>query len=152
VSKQMQNKVCVITGGAGSIGSAAAKLLLQEGAKVTSVPVWSEIRAHVRANGLTTAARTAASTPSRAADETLIPSARQRKPVRRASKSGTAMLLEDGDRSLKRFRGAPAFLRRPTHGRLRHGGWPRYRRTSAPPRSCEGWNAFIPESQRPWMR
>jgi NAD(P)-dependent dehydrogenase (short-subunit alcohol dehydrogenase family) len=31
---QMQNKVCVITGGAGSIGAAAAKLLLQEGAKV----------------------------------------------------------------------------------------------------------------------
>jgi len=37
VSKQMQNKVCVITGGAGSIGSAAAKLLLQEGAKVMLV-------------------------------------------------------------------------------------------------------------------
>lgn len=37
MSKQMQNKVCVITGGAGSIGSAAAKLLLQEGAKVMLV-------------------------------------------------------------------------------------------------------------------
>jgi NAD(P)-dependent dehydrogenase (short-subunit alcohol dehydrogenase family) len=31
---QMHDKVCVITGGAGSIGTAAAKLLLQEGAKV----------------------------------------------------------------------------------------------------------------------
>ena len=32
--KQMQDKVCVITGGAGSIGRASAKLLLAEGAKV----------------------------------------------------------------------------------------------------------------------
>ncbi|HXX04373.1 MAG TPA: SDR family NAD(P)-dependent oxidoreductase [Xanthobacteraceae bacterium] len=32
--KQMQDKVCVITGGAGSIGAASARLLLQEGAKV----------------------------------------------------------------------------------------------------------------------
>ncbi len=31
---QMQNKVCVITGGAGSIGAASAKLLRDEGAKV----------------------------------------------------------------------------------------------------------------------
>jgi NAD(P)-dependent dehydrogenase (short-subunit alcohol dehydrogenase family) len=31
---QMQNKVCVVTGGAGSIGAAAAKLLRHEGAKV----------------------------------------------------------------------------------------------------------------------
>ena len=31
---QMQDKVCVITGGAGSIGAASAKLLLQEGARV----------------------------------------------------------------------------------------------------------------------
>jgi NAD(P)-dependent dehydrogenase (short-subunit alcohol dehydrogenase family) len=37
MSKQMQNKVCVITGGAGSIGAAAAKLLLAEGAKVMLV-------------------------------------------------------------------------------------------------------------------
>ncbi len=34
---QMQGKVCVITGGAGSIGAAAAKLLLDEGAKVMLV-------------------------------------------------------------------------------------------------------------------
>ncbi|MGA3311299.1 MAG: SDR family oxidoreductase [Xanthobacteraceae bacterium] len=37
MSKQMQGKVCVITGGAGSIGAAAAKLLLAEGAKVMLV-------------------------------------------------------------------------------------------------------------------
>ena len=34
MAKQMQDKVCVITGGAGSIGAASAKLLLAEGAKV----------------------------------------------------------------------------------------------------------------------
>jgi NAD(P)-dependent dehydrogenase (short-subunit alcohol dehydrogenase family) len=34
MSKQMQNKVCVVTGGAGSIGAASAKLLHHEGAKV----------------------------------------------------------------------------------------------------------------------
>jgi NAD(P)-dependent dehydrogenase (short-subunit alcohol dehydrogenase family) len=34
MTKQMQDKVCVITGGAGSIGLAAAKLLHAEGAKV----------------------------------------------------------------------------------------------------------------------
>lgn len=34
MSKQMQGKVCVITGGAGSIGLACAQLLLAEGAKV----------------------------------------------------------------------------------------------------------------------
>jgi NAD(P)-dependent dehydrogenase (short-subunit alcohol dehydrogenase family) len=37
MSQQMQDKICVITGGAGSIGMAAAKLLLAEGAKVMLV-------------------------------------------------------------------------------------------------------------------
>ncbi len=37
MAKQMQNKVCAITGGAGSIGMAAARLLLAEGAKVMLV-------------------------------------------------------------------------------------------------------------------
>jgi NAD(P)-dependent dehydrogenase (short-subunit alcohol dehydrogenase family) len=37
MSKQMQGKVCVITGGAGSIGLASAKLLHAEGAKVMLV-------------------------------------------------------------------------------------------------------------------
>jgi NAD(P)-dependent dehydrogenase (short-subunit alcohol dehydrogenase family) len=37
MSKQMQGKICVITGGAGSIGAAAAKLLIHEGAKVMLV-------------------------------------------------------------------------------------------------------------------
>src|SRR5581483_5328515 len=33
MTKQMQDKVCVVTGGAGSIGAASAKLLVEEGAK-----------------------------------------------------------------------------------------------------------------------
>ncbi len=37
MANQMQGKVCVITGGAGSIGAAAAKLLLAEGARVMLV-------------------------------------------------------------------------------------------------------------------
>jgi len=37
MANQMQGKVCVITGGAGSIGAASAKLLLQEGAKIMLV-------------------------------------------------------------------------------------------------------------------
>jgi NAD(P)-dependent dehydrogenase (short-subunit alcohol dehydrogenase family) len=37
MANQMQGKICVITGGAGSIGVAAAKLLLAEGAKVMLV-------------------------------------------------------------------------------------------------------------------
>jgi NAD(P)-dependent dehydrogenase (short-subunit alcohol dehydrogenase family) len=37
MTKQMQGRVCVITGGAGSIGLAAAKLLVAEGAKVMLV-------------------------------------------------------------------------------------------------------------------
>jgi NAD(P)-dependent dehydrogenase (short-subunit alcohol dehydrogenase family) len=37
MTKQMQDKVCVVTGGAGSIGVASAKLLVAEGAKVLLV-------------------------------------------------------------------------------------------------------------------
>jgi NAD(P)-dependent dehydrogenase (short-subunit alcohol dehydrogenase family) len=37
MSNQMQGKVCVITGGAGSIGAASAKLLVHQGAKVMIV-------------------------------------------------------------------------------------------------------------------
>jgi len=37
MSKQMPGKICVITGGAGSIGAATAKLLIHEGAKVMLV-------------------------------------------------------------------------------------------------------------------
>jgi NAD(P)-dependent dehydrogenase (short-subunit alcohol dehydrogenase family) len=37
MANQMQGKICVITGGAGSIGAAAAKLLVAEGAKVMLV-------------------------------------------------------------------------------------------------------------------
>jgi NAD(P)-dependent dehydrogenase (short-subunit alcohol dehydrogenase family) len=41
MTKQMQDKVCVITGGAGSIGAASAKLLVEEGAKVLLVDLGS---------------------------------------------------------------------------------------------------------------
>ena len=37
MAKQMQDKVCVITGGAGSIGAASARLLRNEGAKIMLV-------------------------------------------------------------------------------------------------------------------
>jgi NAD(P)-dependent dehydrogenase (short-subunit alcohol dehydrogenase family) len=37
MAKQMQDKVCVITGGAGSIGAASARLLREEGAKIMLV-------------------------------------------------------------------------------------------------------------------
>ncbi|HEX4409464.1 MAG TPA: SDR family oxidoreductase [Xanthobacteraceae bacterium] len=37
MTRQMQDKICLITGGAGSIGAAAARLLLQEGARVMLV-------------------------------------------------------------------------------------------------------------------
>jgi NAD(P)-dependent dehydrogenase (short-subunit alcohol dehydrogenase family) len=39
MAKQMQGKTCVITGGAGSIGAASARLLADEGAKVMLVDV-----------------------------------------------------------------------------------------------------------------
>jgi NAD(P)-dependent dehydrogenase (short-subunit alcohol dehydrogenase family) len=49
--KQMQNKVCVITGGAGSIGAASARLLHDEGAKVMlldlSEPALKKIAAEI---------------------------------------------------------------------------------------------------------
>jgi NAD(P)-dependent dehydrogenase (short-subunit alcohol dehydrogenase family) len=50
MSKQMQDKVCVITGGAGSIGLAAAKLLLAEGAKVMLVDLTGAALEKVSAN------------------------------------------------------------------------------------------------------
>jgi NAD(P)-dependent dehydrogenase (short-subunit alcohol dehydrogenase family) len=55
MAKQMQDKVCVITGGAGSIGAASAKLLLAEGAKVMisdlSEPALNKVAAEVGASG-----------------------------------------------------------------------------------------------------
>jgi NAD(P)-dependent dehydrogenase (short-subunit alcohol dehydrogenase family) len=54
MAKQMQGKVCVVTGGAGSIGLASAKLLHAEGAKVmltdlNEVPL-KEAAAHIGGN------------------------------------------------------------------------------------------------------
>jgi NAD(P)-dependent dehydrogenase (short-subunit alcohol dehydrogenase family) len=55
MAKQMQDKVCVITGGAGSIGAASAKLLLAEGAKVMisdlSEPALNKVAAEAGASG-----------------------------------------------------------------------------------------------------
>lgn len=42
MAMQMQDKVCVVTGGAGSIGLAAARLLLAEGARVSLVDLDSD--------------------------------------------------------------------------------------------------------------
>ncbi len=55
MAKQMQDEVCVITGGAGSIGAASAKLLLAEGARVMlsdlSEPALKKIAAEAGAGG-----------------------------------------------------------------------------------------------------
>lgn len=51
MSGQLQDKVCVITGGAGSLGLAAARLFLAEGARVTLVDC-DEGRLHTAAIGL----------------------------------------------------------------------------------------------------
>jgi NAD(P)-dependent dehydrogenase (short-subunit alcohol dehydrogenase family) len=61
MSQQMQGKVCLITGGAGSIGAAAAHLFAQEGAKVMLVDlhdkdlkrVVAQIGSDARTKGLT---------------------------------------------------------------------------------------------------
>jgi len=56
MAKPMQGKVCVITGGAGSIGLASAKLLLAEGAKVMltdlSADALKEIAAQLGGDGV----------------------------------------------------------------------------------------------------
>jgi NAD(P)-dependent dehydrogenase (short-subunit alcohol dehydrogenase family) len=54
MSQQMQDKVCLITGGAGSIGAAAAHLLAKEGAKLMLVDLHEEalkgVVAHIGGN------------------------------------------------------------------------------------------------------
>jgi NAD(P)-dependent dehydrogenase (short-subunit alcohol dehydrogenase family) len=54
MSQQMQDKVCLITGGAGSIGAATAHLLAKEGAKVMLVDLREELLkemvAHIGSN------------------------------------------------------------------------------------------------------
>jgi NAD(P)-dependent dehydrogenase (short-subunit alcohol dehydrogenase family) len=54
MSQQMRDKVCLITGGAGSIGAAAARLLAKEGAKVMLVDLHDtalqSVVAHIGSN------------------------------------------------------------------------------------------------------
>jgi NAD(P)-dependent dehydrogenase (short-subunit alcohol dehydrogenase family) len=54
MSQQMQDKVCLITGGAGSIGAATARLFAEEGAKVMLVDlhdtVLKSVVAHIGSN------------------------------------------------------------------------------------------------------
>ena len=50
MSKQMQNKVCLITGGAGSIGVASARLLHEEGARIMLVDLSAEALGKIAAD------------------------------------------------------------------------------------------------------